>query len=71
MNRYSSEAGEMAGTHGINPFFCTLNSVNNPFISGTMSNCYYSFCLYFETIDTYISGGKKKRKIENKYILYA
>lgn len=75
MNRYSREAGEMAGTHGMNLFVFSSNSVNNSFISGAVSNCFYSFSLYIQTIDTYISGGKKKRekkrKKESKYIWHA
>lgn len=52
----------MAGTYGMNSFVYYLNSVNNPFTSGSMSNYYYSFSIYMQTIHTYKSGGKKVKK---------
>lgn len=74
MDRYSWEAGEMAGTHGMNLLVYGLNSVNTSFTSEAVSHCYYSFSLYIQTIDTYIWGGwggKNKENIESKSILRA
>jgi len=52
----------MAGTHGMKLFFYSLSSINNSFIPGAVSNCYYLFSLYIQTIEAYISGEKKRKK---------